>query len=167
MVVPRIKTTSTTTITTGGIPNPRTQLKFFWMSGNIQRVTNVPAHKAKYHQLKNELWTLHSSRFCLANWSAPKAWMQGLNPHCPNATIYSEKKNSITWNRRELNITLFVFWSPELLREGRVAERVNMPRPYKSIQSKSAQITSSKYSNQLLKQLVPFPSFYCIKRKEE
>lgn len=79
---------------TQGIPNPSAQLTYSWMYTTTKIARPIPAHILRYHQLKKELLSLFSCGCFSSNWSAPKAWTQGLWPLCPMATIYREKKNS-------------------------------------------------------------------------
>lgn len=99
----------------------------------------MPEHIEKYHQLKNELLALCSSGSSPSNWSAPKAWTQGLYPPCPKATKYMEKKKKTTWNGlgEKEDVKALVLGQLEALNEEIIVDRVEKPRPWEKIQDVS------------------------------
>ena len=85
-LVPHKKTNSAIAIVTAGMPNPRPHPMSSWIYVSTAKPVRVPMQMLKYHQLKNELLYLFSSRLPSSNWSAPNACKQGLKPPCPKAT---------------------------------------------------------------------------------
>lgn len=88
----------------------------------------MPPFIEKYHQLKNELLALSSCSSSSSNWSAPKAWTQGLWPPWANATKYKEtKKKKRTSSEGGEQTTLLA--SVLQLDEWNAGERDKNPRP--------------------------------------
>lgn len=104
----------------------------------------MPEHIEKYHQLKKELLAMLSLGSLSSNWSAPKAWTQGLYPPCPKATKYREKKKKTTWNwlGEQEDVEVLMLGQLEALKE----EIVNKPRPCEKIQI-AAYVLTTKVIN--------------------